>query len=349
MAPAHELSPSVDDRLARALGIPAFGVGIPLLFGLYGSLPWSSPRWWAGQLVFVSLAAALWHGNRALLFTTASRFDWLERPWRRVLRLVAGVVLFTVPVTAVVLVAWFRLGLAQAVDWSAVRAVTLMNVICVVFVAHVYETVLLLKARQADALRLVQAQRAQVESELLALRRQVDPHFLFNCLNTLQALMAEDVPRALRFNQSLAAMLRYLLDTADRQVVTLEDELTFAGRYAELLILRYGAALQVELPSVVEAARGKVLPPTAVQLLLENALAHNRLSTKEPLEVTVRVEPDAVIVSHPHRPKADSAGTGTGLKNLAERLERCGAGALEVRAAGGAFTVRVPLVEARVP
>lgn len=346
MATNAAVKSPVDDRWARLVGIPVFGVGIPLAFDLFGAARWPEPRWLAGQAVFLTLAAALWHGNRALLFTTASRFDWLERPWRRVLRLTAGVVLFTVPLTVAVLAGWWRLGLALPIDWAPVRAVALMNVVCVVFVAHVYETVLLLKARQADALRLLQAERARVESELLALRRQVDPHFLFNSLNTLQALMDEDVPRARRFNQSLAAMLRYLLDTSERHVVTVAEELAFAARYAELLALRYGPALRLTLPGGAALAGDRGLPPTAVQLLLENALAHNRLSTKEPLDVTVRVDADAIVVTHPHRPKGPSAGTGLGLKNLAERLERSGARPLAVQSGDGTFTVRVPFVEA---
>ena len=243
----RDRQPPVDDLWPRALGIPAFGVAIPLLFDLYGPLTPSAPLWWAGQLLFVALAAVIWHGNRHLLFVTAGRFDWLERPWLRVGRLLLGIVAFTAPLTALVIAGWLRFALHSTVDSAVVRGVVAMNVVCVVFVAHVYETVLLLKARQGDVLRVANAERARAESELLALRRQIDPHFLFNCLNTLSALVQEDAGRALRFNQSLAAMLRYLLETGERVVVPLERELAFTRRYGELMALRFGDAFRLEI------------------------------------------------------------------------------------------------------
>ncbi|MFT3712961.1 MAG: histidine kinase [Archangium sp.] len=332
----------VDDFWPRAVGIPVFGVGIPLLFDLYGSVSFPSPRWFLGQVLFLALAFAVWHGNRYLLFATADRFDWLERPWRRVGRLLLGIVLFTAPLTVAVLAAWFLLGRGEVVEGAAraaVMNVVLMNVICVVFVAHVYETVLLLKARESDLVRVAKAEQARTESELLALRRQVDPHFLFNSLNTLSALLDEDPARAKKFNESLAAMLRYLLDTSERQQVTLREELEFVGRYAELMTMRFGDAFRLEVRGDLVDAR---LPPTSVQLLVENAIAHNRLSQHEPLSVVVQVEASVVSVSNPLRPRPDSRGTGVGLQNLAERLRLTSGAELSIERADH-FVVRIPL------
>jgi hypothetical protein len=335
----------VDDFWPRAVGIPAFGVGIPLLFGLYGPVPFPSPTWLFGQALFLALAFSLWQGNRYLLFVTADRFDWLQRPWKRVGRLLLGIVLFTAPLTVAVLAAWYLVGRGQGLPRAEGQGVVLTNVICVVFVTHVYETVLLLKARQTDLLRLAQAERARAESELLALRRQVDPHFLFNCLNTLQSLLEDDVGRARRFNESLAAMLRYLLDSSERHLVSLTDELAFVDRYADLLAIRFGEAFRLTVVDL--GVRGDAqLPPTSVQLLVENALAHNRLSLSEPLEVRLELGADAVVVSHPLRPRPDSRGAGVGLKNLGERLRLCTSRALLVSDAAGRFTVQVPLVGA---
>jgi sensor histidine kinase YesM len=336
----------IDDLWPRAIGIPAFGIAIPLVFGLYGALPWTSPLAWLGQLLFLALSFALWHGNRHLLFATADRFDWLERPWLRVGRLALGIVLFTAPLTVAVLAAWARLRGAGLLDLDTTLAVVLTNVICVVFVAHVYETVLLVKQREADRVRVAEAERARVESELLALRRQIDPHFLFNCLNTMQSLVAEDPPRALRFNASLAAMLRYLLDTSDRQLVPLTDELAFVERYAELCSIRFGEAFRLE----IEKAEGwdhTDVPPTSVQLLVENALAHNALSTRSPLVVHVALDARGLSVHHARRPRPDSRGAGIGLENLRERVRLAYDGAVSIDADAERFAVRVTSVASR--
>ncbi len=329
----------LDDFWPRAIGIPAFGIAIPFVFDLYGGLGLTSPIAWLGQVLFLALAFSLWQGNRHLLFVTADRFDWLERPWLRVGRLALGIVLFTAPLTVAVLGAWSHLRGGPVLEASAFVGVVLTNVICVVFVAHVYETVLLVKQREADRVRVAEAERARVESELLALRRQIDPHFLFNCLNTLGALLTEDPARALRFNASLAAMLRYLLDTSERDLVSAAEELAFVRRYAELCALRFddGFRLEVETHDGWDA---RALPPTSVQLLVENALAHNVVSTKSPLVVTVRLDREGVLVSHARKPREGSRGTGVGLSNLEERVRLAYGGRVQIMPSEERFDVR---------
>lgn len=330
----------IDDFWPRVIGIPTLGVVVPLAFDLWGPIPPGSPRFWLGLAIFVGLSLLLWQGNRALLFATAARFDWLERPWWRVGRLVLGIVLYTAPLSALTMAAWFAWGRQTAIDEGVVRGVVLTNVICVVFVAHVYETVLLLRARSDDAVKIADAERARAESELLALRRQIDPHFLFNCLNTLGALVREDSSRALAFNDALAAMLRYLLETSDRHLVPLSRELEFVSQYAALVALRFGEAFQLEVTGRSGSAR---VPPTSVQLLVENAVTHNRLSRREPLVVEVAISDAEVRVSHLLRPRSDAHGTGLGLKNLAERMRLVDRGAPVVETTGGRFSVTLSL------
>jgi hypothetical protein len=79
-----------DDRPLMALGIPAFGIRIPWLTGLYGPLTPAQPRWWLGQLLFVTLAATVWLGNRWLLFKQREHFDWFSQPQRKLLMLVTA-------------------------------------------------------------------------------------------------------------------------------------------------------------------------------------------------------------------------------------------------------------------
>jgi len=89
----------------------------------------------------------------------------------------------------------------------------LTNVICVLFVTHVYETVFLIKERQSDQLTFEQLQRAKAQAELQALKTEIDPHFMFNSLNTLSHLIESDAEQALRFNDKLANVYRYILSS----------------------------------------------------------------------------------------------------------------------------------------
>jgi hypothetical protein len=133
----------IDDRWVRALGIPMFGLGIPRVTDLLESVPIDSAAYWLGTIAFVVLAAAIWHGNRWLLFEQRRHWGWFDHPVRKVMMLLAAVVLFSVPISLTTLVAWYA-ARGLPVELATTRTVVLMIVICVVFVTHVYETVFLI-------------------------------------------------------------------------------------------------------------------------------------------------------------------------------------------------------------
>ncbi len=341
--PASEIA--LDDRLARALGIPAFGLGIPHLTDLFHGVPASAPAFWLGTLCFLALAAMLWEGNRWLLLEQRRHWDWFGHPARKVVLLLAAIVLFTAPVTIAVLAGWYVwLGLPPR--WPTVQTVALVNVICVIFVTHVYETVFLIKEREDDRVRVLALDRARVEAELAAFLAQVDPHFLFNSLNTLGHLIETDPPRAARFNEHLAELHRYLLRQRGRALVPLAEELAFLADYTALMRIRFGDALVVEL---VEdgADRSARLPPTALQLLVENAVKHNEVGEGRVLEVRVRLGAAEVVVENERRPRRTArASAGLGLPNLDERVRLATGKRIAVTERDGAFVVSVPLAEA---
>ncbi len=337
--------PPIHDELARRIGIAVFGITIPFATGLYGDLPLDDRRVWGGGVLFFALSFSIWHGNRWLLLRGRTSLDWLERPWRRVILLGAGIVLYTAPLTVLCLMA-FRALSGVSITNEQVRTVALVNVICVVIVAHAYETVLLIKDRESDVVRVAKTERARAEAELLALRRQIDPHFIFNCLNTLQHLIDEDPARAKAFNQDFAAVTRYLLTTSDRLKVPLDEELAFVRRYGALLSLRFGAAFAIEV--VDHGARADAaVPPTSLQLLVENAAKHNVFHARAPLVVRVELHADRVEVIHARAPRKEvvggSVGLALGLQNLAERVRWAGGAPVVVDEDEQRFRVVVPL------
>jgi hypothetical protein len=337
-----------DDRPLMALGIPAFGISIPWLTGLYGPLTPAQPRWWLGQLLFVTLAATVWLGNRWLLFKQREHFDWFSQPQRKLLMLVTANVLYTAPLTVALLLAWFAIA-GLPVDTNALQTVTLTNVICVLFVTHAYETMFLIRERESDLLRVARLERASAEAQLAALKAQVDPHFLFNSLNTLGHLIVKEPQRARVFCDTLAEVYRYVLASRERDTVPLADELHFVRQVHSLLALRFGPAMQLQLdPALEHAAARWRIPPLGLQTLLENAVKHNQVGRDAPLAVQLALAGDHVRVSNPRRPRASALPTsGLGLANLDERCRFVTGRALRRPAAGGRdFVVEVPMVAA---
>lgn len=335
------------DGWMRVVGIPFFGLVIPRLTGLLGKLDWREPDYWLGTAWFIATAAGIWEGNRWLLFKQRSHLDWFQRPLLKLLLLVAANIVYTTPVT--ILSCWLWLRHIQApfpgLNWAQINFATACVVIAVIFVTHAYETVFLIKERRDDQLRFEREARARVEAELENMKAQLAPHFLFNCLNTLAALIEREPASAAAFNQHLADVCRYLLLQKNRDLVTLAEELDFFRSYVELTRLRFPRSLDVRLAGFDAAAGAHQLPPASLQLLLENAIKHNQFDEANPLPVSLSFSDGAVIVTNPLRPKNwRPPSTGIGLQNLRERIQLTSGGTLQVNSAGGQFLVRLPLV-----
>lgn len=336
------------DRPIMAIGIPAFGLAIPLLTGLHGSLTPADPAFWLGNLWFVALAAAIWLGNRWLLLQQRRHLDWFEQPARKLMMLVAANVLYTAPLTLAALALWYLVR-GLAIDVPVLQVVTLTNVICVVFVTHAYETVFLIRERESDMMRVERLERMRIEGELAALTSQIDPHFLFNSLNTLGHVIARDPVVARDFCDRLAEVYRYVLASRGRQLVSLQEELDFVANYYALLALRFGPAIELEVEPAGAAAADAAsrIPPLALQTLLENAVKHNRLDPQAPLGMRLSRREGAVRFAHPQRPRSSiRPGTGLGLANLDERCRLLTGRGLEIERGGGEFAVTVPLATA---
>lgn len=226
---------------------------------------------------------------------------------------------------------------------------TLTNVICVVFVTHVYETVFLIKARGRDLLEVERLSRSKAEAELEALKAQVDPHFLFNALNTMGWLIGHDADKARAFNDALARVYRYILSSRGRHLVLLSEEMEFMRDYLALLAIRFEDAVRLvtEVNGDAPAPDRRLLPPIALQVLIENAVKHNEFSKAHPLELRLDVTGDALLLSNARRPRSDhAAGGGIGLRNLAERYRLATARDIDVEDGGDVFRVRLPLLAA---
>ena len=342
----RDLRPAVrlDDRPVMWLGSLAFGLVIPLLGGLYGSLGPGDARWWLAQATYIALALAIWAGNRWLLFKQRQHYDWFGQPWRKLLMLVVANVLYTAPVT--VLGLWLcAQAMGRPLPPPALQLVVAVNVICVLFVTHAYETLFLIRERESDLMRVERLERARAQAELHALKAQVDPHFLFNSLNTLGHLIAQDPPRAEACCATLADIYRYVLAARDRDLVPLAEELAFVRQYQRLLQARFGDAVQL-LPA--PGLDGPwLLPPLALQTLLENAVKHNRTGRDEPLQLRLQRRGDCIVAHNRRRPRSSALpGGGRGLANLDERCRLLSGRALRLRCTDDSFEVELPLVAA---
>lgn len=151
----------------------------------------------------------------------------------------------------------------------------------------------------------------------LKLKRQVNPHFLFNSLNILDCLVCEEkTEQASTYIHKLAGIYRYMIKSEEEQIVTMREELEFVRRYLDLLELRFPEGLEVDL-NVPEEVMSRYVLPCSIQLLIENATKHNTVSSENPLVIEVEVKDDKVIVRNNLIPKVTkSSSTGLGQKYI---------------------------------
>lgn len=182
-------------------------------------------------------------------------------------------------------------------------------------------------------------------AQLESLRNQVNPHFLFNSLNTLASIIPEDPVRSVEFVQKLASVYRCILDITDRGVISVDEELSCLRNYIFLLETRFGGNLQVDI-KVDENALHKYMVPMSLQMLVENAIKHNIVSQKKPLRVVIYANTEEVTVENNLQLKEQvSDGTGTGLQNISNRYRLLFSREIVIQKNDGKFKVKLPLME----
>jgi two-component system, LytTR family, sensor kinase len=215
----------------------------------------------------------------------------------------------------------------------------------VAIVTHAYETVFLLHDWESDRLRSARLEQQRLEAELESLRREVDPHFLFNNLNALAHLVEEGSVKAPSFIQALGATYRYLLDVRGRPLVPLAEEIEALQGHLLLTNIRYGGAIVLTVDVPGEAGQIFRLPPVTLSELLQNAVKHNKVSQDSPLSIRMHVEDDTLVFGNELRRRGPTQrSTGVGLRNLSARFTLATGRDLEWREAGNRFEVRLPLV-----
>ena len=197
--------------------------------------------------------------------------------------------------------------------------------------------------------QLVSLENQQLRTENLvnqyeALKNQLNPHMLFNSLNTLRSLIREVPDKAQDYLQELSRVLRYTLQENENQSVTLREEMDFVRAYIFLLKMRYEENLSFDI-KVDEKMSAHRLPPMSVQLLIENAVKHNEISSRRPLVIYIQTVDDKLKVFNPIQPKlTSSAGTRIGLSNLAKRYRLLFKKEIEVKEENEMFIVIIPLI-----
>ena len=172
----------------------------------------------------------------------------------------------------------------------------------------------------------------------------MNPHFLFNSLNSLSSLISKDPDKAVKFVKELSEIYRYVLDQKNTELVDLKDEIEFLNSYVFLQKIRFAESLKVNIDI---SAKNRKIIPLSLQMLLENAIKHNVVSKDKPLEIDVYSNPENYIVVRNNIQKKKVVGTSTniGLKNIKDRYAYFTNLPLNIIETKESFIVEIPTIE----
>jgi two-component sensor histidine kinase len=193
-------------------------------------------------------------------------------------------------------------------------------------------------------------EKEKLQAELQQLKGIVNPHFLFNNLNSLSSLISESPAQAEAFLDELTKVFRYLLRNNDTELTTLAQELQFMHSYYHLLQTRYGKAISMNV-EIDPACEPYLLPPLTLQLLVENAVKHNRVHKEAPLRIELFTDGARRLVVRNNLSAREQRieSTGIGLRSINSRYSLLNHEPLTIRKEGGFFCVLIPLIPSNVP
>jgi len=182
-----------------------------------------------------------------------------------------------------------------------------------------------------------------------ALKNQLDPHFLFNSLNVLTSLIDENPESAQKFTTSLSKVYRYVLEQKNKDLVTVDEELDFARTYMSLLKMRFEDSIVFEIPERASNPESKVVP-LSLQLLLENAVKHNMVTTSKPLHIKIYEDHQGnLVVENNLQPKQIvKKGSGVGLENIKQRYQLLTHKKVNINQQADRFAVALPMLTKQV-
>jgi sensor histidine kinase YesM len=340
--------PVMDQRKTRwrEITIRFVGITIVSLISVFLDFGYSQgdSQFTKAFLVSFIRTALIWNGSMILIQFAVKRYPVFKETFKLIAFQIIGLCFFVllVELGEIYIVEKY---LKVVMNYTEKRTLIIGSLLITFMISSIYASVAFFIQWKENLLRTQALEKANLEARYDTLRNQVNPHFLFNSLNTL-LMLVNDNPVASKYVESISEIMRYMLQSQDKEAVLLRDELKIARDYVFIQQSRFGDKLQVEF-NVPEKYFHYAIPPLALQMLLENAVKHNVVSKDDPLKVKVYMQDSLfVVIENTVKAKIDKdPSTGVGLDNIRKRYLHLTGKDIVVKQENGKFVVMLPLFE----
>lgn len=353
----HRDATKINDKWLRIFGIPLAALNSHYL---YTDLLNEDKLGFVLIYLFAILEVGLiWEANRILIKKARRTYPEIHQTQQRILYELVWCSLVSLGLQ--VLYLWLH---KQSPDWqvnfttSEYIANFTASIFALAIVVILYEVVYFYRKWRENMVENAELRKEQVERQLEVLKSQINPHFLFNSLNTLSSLIQVDPQKADTFLEELATVYRYLLRKNSAELCHLEDELNFIKAYFHLLKTRYGEGIKLEI-CIEEAMLRHQISPLTLQLLVENAVKHNVVSVSKPLIIKIYVQSPPIlehqtngiwrnsrliVENNLQQKKNTIPSTKVGLNNILTKYGLLGFNSVEITQTADSFRVVLPLL-----
>ncbi|SFR31276.1 Histidine kinase [Robiginitalea myxolifaciens] len=306
---------------------------------------------WRDFLFHMIFSWIIYMSNAVFIAYVLRRFGPAIFKWRNLALCILGNALVSLVAIFVsrALIFSVILGVEFDVFLSGERANYYSNsLIIAIVISVVFYAIYYYKNRQETRVKQQKIIARSATARFDALKNQLDPHFLFNSLNVLTSLIDEDPSQATRFTTSLSKVYRYVLEQKNKELVPIEEEYAFARTYVRLLKMRFEDSIIFEIPEESATPDAKIVP-LSLQLLLENAVKHNVVTSGRPLTIKVEERDGKVLVSNNLQEKeVVKKSSGVGLENIRQRYALLSERQVEIRKTRDTFEVALPMLTHQV-
>ncbi|WP_157637719.1 sensor histidine kinase [Flexithrix dorotheae] len=326
----------------RHIGI----VVVSLLLPLFRSEHMGNMGYWKTVPKAIVFTAIFWEGTWAIIFWFRRKYPHFEQTSRRIMMTIISCIVF-IFISDILLCAIIAVILGEPIKlFEKLGEHAFFNLSITAFIGVIYESSYFFRNWKNSVLIAEKLKTQQLKTEVAALKNQLSPHFLFNSLNTLVTLINEDTRQATSFTEKLSEVYRYILQNKDKELVTLETELQFIKSYVFLLKMRFKDNFQIECDIPSEHQKDFIAPLT-LQMLVENAVKHNIMSTAKPLNIFITIEngKSIVVKNNLQQKSVVNHSTKTGLENIIKRYKYLSNQAVDVVVTTSNFIVALPLIK----
>ena len=293
------------------------------------------------------LGIAFWGGHKLIGYYTEKKLDWTKNLKKANVISLSLYIIYGIIVSITLSYLYGRFVLentGESLFWDAFIKTLMIMFLYLIFISIYYSTYLTKYWKKAIE-NNEELKRENLIAKYDALKNQVNPHFLFNSLNTLSGVVEQKPELSTAFIKKLSDLYRYVLEQSDKELASIDDEMKFIEDYIFLSKMRFGKALIFN--SYLPANNTIQIVPLGLQMLVENSIKHNVISDDMPLKIEISIEDGFVILKNNIQTKTTitSDKKPQGLENLKKRYAYLSDTPIEIIKSDSEFIVKLPIIE----